>query len=95
LKLTGRLLSVAADNASNNSTILAEVQKHYAQKDPANVFIVESNQVECMAHVPNHGAQQILENLKLPVDSDKYEPGSDSADHLVTAALRLAFLSRK
>jgi hypothetical protein len=90
-----RLLGVTADNASNNSTMLAEIQKFYDAKYPASGFSVEWNQVECVAHVLNLGAQQILKNCKQPVDSDNYEPGSDSSDQLVTAVSRLAFLCRK
>ena len=51
--------------------------------------------MECMAHVLNLGAQQILKNFKQPVDKDTYEASSDSSDDMVTAISRLSFLCRK
>lgn len=93
--IADRLLGVTFDNASNNSTMLSEVEKYYADKYPKSGFSVAWNQVECMAHVLNLAAQQILSNFKQPIDSDTYDPKSDSSDTMVTAVSRLSFLCRK
>jgi hypothetical protein len=93
--IADRLLGVTADNASNNSTMLQEIQNYYNEKYPESGFSVEWNQVECMAHVLNLGAQQILQNFKQSVDTETYEPESESADQVVSAVSRLAFLCRK
>ena len=93
--IADRLLGVTLDNASNNSTMLAEVEKYYAANYPGSGFSVVWNQVECMAHVLNLAAQQILKGFKQPIDSDTYDTSSDSADQLVSAVSRLSFLCRK
>lgn len=93
--IADRLLGVTADNASNNSTMLAKIQTYYNEKYPATGFSVLWNQVECVAHVLNLGAQQILKNFKQPIEKDTYEPGSASSDKMVTAVSRLSFLVRK
>jgi hypothetical protein len=94
-EIADRLLGVTSDNASNNSTMLAAIEKYYAVKYPDSGFSVVWNQVECMAHVLNLAAQQILKGFKQPIDSDNYDIASDSADQLVTAVSRLSFLCRK
>ena len=93
--IADRLLAVTADNASNNSTMMAYMEKYYKENYPDAGFSVAWNQVECMAHVLNLGAQQILKNFKQPVDKDTYEASSDSSDDMVTAISRLSFLCRK
>jgi hypothetical protein len=90
-----RLLGVTADNASNNTTMLEKLETYYYERYPEAGFSVAWNQVECMAHVLNLGAQKILKNFKQPLDIDRYEPGTDSSDQLVTALSRLAYLCRK
>jgi len=95
LQIADRLLGVTADNASNNITMMACLEKYYTAHYPAAGFSVTWNQVECMAHVINLAAQQILKNFKQPVDSDTYEPECDSNDAVVTAVSRLSFLVRK
>jgi hypothetical protein len=93
--IAGRLLGVTADNASNNSTIMTHLQTHYVENYPDAGFSVAWNQIECMAHVINLGAKEMLKNYKQPIDSDHYEPGSDSSDRMVTAVSRLSYLVRK
>jgi hypothetical protein len=93
--IADRLLGVTADNASNNSTMLAHMEEYYKERYPDAGFSVAWNQVECMAHALNLGAQQILKEFKQPVDKETYEPGSDSSDAMVTAISRLSFLCRK
>ena len=93
--IADRLLAVTADNASNNSTMMVEMGQYYKEHYPHAGFSVEWNQIECMAHVLNLGAQEVLKNFKQPVDKETYEPGSDSADTMVTAVSRLSFLCRK
>jgi hypothetical protein len=75
--------------------MLAEVEKYYAANYPDSGFSVVWNQVECMAHVLNLAAQQILKGFKQPIDSDTYDASSDSADQLDSAVSRLSFLCRK
>jgi hAT family C-terminal dimerisation region len=93
--IADRLLGVTADNASNNSTMMAHMEAYYKERYPDAGFSVAWNQVECMAHVLNLGAQQILKEFKQPVEKDTYEAGSDSSDDMVTAVSRLSFLCRK
>jgi hypothetical protein len=90
-----RLLGVTADNASNNTTMMAQMENYYYQKYPEAGFSVAWNQIECVAHVLNLGAQQILRNFKHPIEKENYDPGSISADPMVTAVSRLSFLVRK
>jgi hypothetical protein len=102
--IADRLLAVTCDNAFNNSTMMAEIGKYYIDKYPDSGFSVVWNQVECMAHVLNLTAQQILKGFKQPIDSDTYDTSSDSdtydtssdsADQLVLAVSQLSFLCRK
>ena len=95
LKIADRLLGVTADNASNNSTMMANLERYYTEIYPDSGFSVAWNQVECLAHVINLAAQEILKGFKQPVDAETYEPGGDSSDRLVTAVSRLSFLVRK
>lgn len=71
-----RLLGVTADNASNNKTMMAHLEQYYNLKYPKSGFSVDWNQIECLAHVLNLGAQQILKEFKNPIDADTYEPGN-------------------
>lgn len=95
LQIADRLLGVTADNASNNSTMMAKLETYYTENFPDAGFSVAWNQVECLAHVVNLAAQEILKDFKQPVDADMYEPDGDSNDRLVTAVSRLSFLVRK
>ena len=97
-----RLHGVTADNASNNSTMMAHMEQYYAEKYPSAGFSVIWNQIECLAYVLNLGAQQILKEFKEPIDAETYEPGiismilgSTSSDSMVSALSRLSFLCRK
>ena len=93
--IADRLLAVTADNASNNSKMMAFMETYYNERYPDAGFSAAWNQVECMAHVLNLAANQILKEFKQPVDKENYEPGSDSCDDMVTAISRLSFLCRK
>ena len=93
--ITERLLGVTADNASNNSTMMQHLERYYTKEHPSAGFSVVWNQIECMSHVINLGAQQILKEFKQPYDKDTYDVGSDSNDKMVTALSRLSFLVRK
>ena len=70
-----RLLGVTADNASNNTTMMSNMEQYYKENYRNAGFSVIWNQIECLAHVLNLGAQQILKNFKEPVDAETYEPG--------------------
>ncbi len=94
-EIADRLLGVTADNASNNMKMMAYVESYYKEKYPNIGFSVAWNQVECLAHVLNLGAQQILKQFKQPLDKDTYEASSQSCDDMVTAVSRLSFLCRK
>jgi hypothetical protein len=95
LEIADRLLGVTADNASNNSTMMAELEAYYTETYPDAGFSVSWNQVECMAHVINLAAQEILKDFKQPIEAETYEPDGDSSDRLVTAVSRLSYLVRK
>ena len=90
-----RLLGVTADNASNNKTMMVHLQSYYEEKYPNAGFSVSWNQMECLAHVLNLGAQQILNQFKQPVEKETYEASSNSSDRMVSAVSRLSFLCRK
>jgi hypothetical protein len=70
------------------------MEAHFRELHPDAGFSVTWNHVECLAHVLNLSAQQLLKQ-KQPVDKETYEPGSDSSDEMVTAVSRLSFLCRK
>jgi hypothetical protein len=93
--LTNRLLGVTADNASNNSTMMVQLEDYFSRNYASSGFSVAWNQIECMAHVINLGAKEILKCFKEPVDTEEYEPDSDSKDYLVSAVSRLSYLVRK
>jgi len=91
-ELTHRLLGVTTDNASNNATMMAHLETYFTREHPSSGFSVAWNQIECMAHVINPGAKEILKCFREPVDTEVYEPDSDSTDKVVSAVSRLAFL---
>ena len=93
--VTPRLLGVTADNATYNSTMMAFVEEYYQENYPESAFNVGWNQVECMAHIINLAAQQVLKNFKQAVDTEQYVSDCDSSDKMVTAVSRLSFLVRK
>ena len=93
--IANRLLGVTADNASNNSKMMEYMELYYSENYPDTGFSVAWNQVECMSHVFNLGAQQLLKEFKQPVEKDNYEASSDSSEDMVSAISRLAFLCRK
>jgi hypothetical protein len=80
--IADRLLGVTGDNATNNSTMIARMEQYYHDRYPEAGFSVAWNRIECMAHVLNLGAQQILKQFKQPLDKDTYEAGSDSSDDI-------------
>jgi hypothetical protein len=94
LGVLDRLLGVTVDNAANNSTMLAAVETYMLQKHPDAGFSVNWNKVECMAHVLNLGAKEILKRFKQPVEAEYYTAES-GCDTMVTSLSRLAFLVRK
>jgi hypothetical protein len=75
--------------------MMAHMEAYYDERYAEAGFSVAWNQVECLAHVLNLGAQQILKEFKQPVDKETYQQYSESSDRLVTAVSRLAFLCRK
>jgi hypothetical protein len=96
LGIAERILGITCDNASNNTTLIHEMEKVYHEKYPNAGFSLVWNKFECFAHVLNIGVQDIFKNFKNPnFDADKYEPGSSSNDTMVTALSKLAFLCRK
>lgn len=88
LGVANRLLGVTADNASNNTTMMAHLETYYNNNYPDSGFSAAWNQVECSAHVVNLAASQILLNFKQPIEKDTYELESDSSDTMVTAVSR-------
>ena len=94
-EIASRILGITADNASNNTTMLEEMEKIYNEKYPAAGFSLLWNKIECFAHIVNLAGQQILKNFKNPLDVDNYEPDSNSDDLMNTSLSRLSFLVRK
>lgn len=58
--IADRLLGVTADNASDNTTVMENLENYYALSYPENGFSVLGYQIECLPHVVNLAAQQIL-----------------------------------
>jgi hypothetical protein len=94
-EISERLLGVTCDNASNNTKMMAYLEEIFKEKYPNAGFSVDFNQIECIAHIINLGAQQILKDFKEPIDADDYESDSNLEDRLVSSVSRLAFLRRK
>jgi len=49
---------------------MAHMETYYNERFPDAGFSAAWNQVECMAHVLNLGANQILKEFKQPVDKE-------------------------
>jgi len=75
--------------------MMAHLESFFEENHPSSGFSVDWNQIECMAHVINLGAKEILKCFKEPLDTENYEPDSDSMDKVVSAVSRLGFLIRK
>lgn len=58
-----RLLAITADNAGNNGTLRATVERLLLQKDIT--WKAEENTIPCLAHVINLVVQEIIRHLKL------------------------------
>jgi hypothetical protein len=71
---------------------MAYLEEIFIEKYTTAGFSVEFNQIECIAHVINLGAQQILKDFKEPIRADDYGTDSNLEDRLVTAVSRLVFL---
>lgn len=57
LGIADRLLGVTADNASNNTTMLSNIETYYNEKYPNAGFSVAWNQVECSPLIKIHMSQ--------------------------------------
>ena len=83
--LTHGLLGVTADNTSNNSSMMVQLEDYYSRNYLSSGFSLSWNQIQCMAHVINLGAKEIIKCFKEPVDTEEYQPGHNSMDNLVSA----------
>ncbi len=91
-EIASRILGITVDNASNNTTMFQEMEKIYNEKYTDAGFSLMRNKIECFA---NLAGQQILKEFKNPLDTDHYQPDSDSADLMNTSLARLSFILRK
>ncbi len=85
-EIADRLLGITLDNAKNNDTMMKELETIFRQKYPKARFSVTWNQIRCLAHVINIGAQNILEVFKKPIGKDK-QLSRESVTKLVVEAL--------
>lgn len=93
LGIVEKLFGITADNASNNTTMIQEMEKIYQSKYPTASFSLVWNKIECVAHVINLAGQALFKNFKQQVDPDNYI--ENDADPMVSALSRLSFLVRK
>lgn len=89
-----RIMGVTCDNASNNCSMIHELELYYLQETPTVWFSTERNQIECAAHVINLAAQAILKHFKFPIDSEYYDE-ENNQDAVCSALSRLVFFVRK
>lgn len=73
--------------------MMEAMELYYYNNYPDSNFSVNWNQIECLAHVVNLGAQAILLNFKHPVENDNddiYTWESTSVDRVVSAVSRIS-----
>lgn len=78
--IADRLLGVTADNASNNSSMMRCLKSTFHEKFPDSGFSAAWNQVECIAHVVNLAAQEIMKNFKTSASIDTHKLDNNSDD---------------
>ena len=86
-------MGITADNATNNTTMIEQMEKKYLEKYPAVEFTLVWNKIECLAHIINLAGQAFFKNFKEQVDPDTYI--DNNADPIVSALSRLSFLVRR
>jgi hypothetical protein len=67
------LRKITADNASNNTTMIKEMEKVYREKYPDAEFTLIWSKIECMAHIINLAGQALFKNFKEQVDPETYK----------------------
>jgi hypothetical protein len=65
-----RFLLFIGVTASNALTNLTHLELYYSSHHPESGFSVAWNQVECMTHVINLAAQEILKQFKHRIDKE-------------------------
>lgn len=93
-EIADKLLGVPADNASNNTTMMQELEGYFNKQHPQAGFSIFWNQIECMSHVINLGAKEIIKQFDNKIDLETYD-GSDSRDRMSSALCRLSIVVRK
>lgn len=88
-----KLMGITADNASNNTTMIKEMEKVYKDKYPSSEFTLTWNKIECLAHIINLAGQALFKNFKEQVDPETYI--ENNSDPMVSALSRLSFLVRR
>lgn len=79
-KTEGRLLAITADNAGNNGTLRASIERGLRQKDIT--WKTEENTIPCLAHVINLVVQEIIRHLKLTPANDDDNVSSLQKRHI-------------
>lgn len=94
-QLTSRLLGVTVDNASNNSTMVEALEVYYQKYHPEAGFSLAWNKIECVAHVINLAAQEIMKPFKKYITNEFDNIEESNLDTMTTAFTRLSILVRK
>jgi hypothetical protein len=90
LGIIDKLMCITGDNASNNTTMIEDMEKIYWRKKPSAEFTLVWNKIECITHVINLAAQALFKNFKQQLDSDTYI--ENNSDAMLS---RLSFLVHK
>jgi hypothetical protein len=79
-KITGRVLSVTTDNATNNDTLMSSIQQAIQSQSQSNIAIFR---VPCIAHVIQLSLNELLGRLKATPHNEEAElEWSDEQTHL-------------
>lgn len=88
-----KLMGITSDNASNNTTMIKEMEKVYRERYPAAEFTLIWSKIECLAHIINLAGQALFKNFKQQVDPETYI--ENNSDAMVSALSRSSFLVRR
>ena len=89
-----KIIGVTSDNASNNLSMVNELEKYYEDSHPMVQFSAYRNQIGCSAHVINLAAQEMLKEFRFPIDAEYYDEERNQ-DAVCSALSRLVFYIRK
>jgi len=94
-EITSRLLGVTVDNASNNTTMMREMQAVFDLRHPEAGFSAGWNKMECLAHVVNLAAGEILKCFSNSDDNLSNTETASHEDRIISSISRLSFIVRK